>query len=152
MADFEISTMLRVDLPTDFNRIPLPGARCADELGRLIHEKPIDFDTGSAVISDETLDVLQDLSGVLARCTEDPIEIGGHTDSQGSEDLNQRISQARAESVRNALIERGAPRKLLRARGYGETEPIADNATEEGRARNRRIEFRPAQPSPDEVE
>lgn len=152
VQEYEVSTKLGVDLPGRFARIPLPGARCADELGRLIHDKPVDFDTGSAVITADTAGVLKELAAVLSRCADDPIEIGGHTDSQGSEDLNVRISQARAESVRTALIERGVPMAKLRARGYGESEPIADNATEEGRARNRRIEFRPAETSPDEVE
>ena len=76
------------------------------------------------------------------RCLEAPIEIGGHTDSQGREEMNLNLSKARAEAVLTAL--RGARVKLksLTAEGYGETQPIADNSTEEGREANRRIEFR----------
>ena len=67
--------------------------------------------------------------------------MGGHTDSRGSDSVNLRISQARADAVVTALLQRGVASDLLVAKGYGEDAPIADNATEEGRARNRRIEF-----------
>jgi OOP family OmpA-OmpF porin len=66
------------------------------------------------------------------------VEIGGHTDSQGGEDLNQELSSARADAVRAALIARGATDDAIVAKGYGEAEPIADNETAEGRAANRR--------------
>jgi prophage endopeptidase len=70
------------------------------------------------------------------------MEIGGHTDSQGREEMNLGLSQSRADAVLNGLLARGVLVSNLTARGYGETRPIADNETEEGRERNRRIEFR----------
>lgn len=149
LPDFDISTRIEVDLPSAVQNIPMPARPCAAKLERMVRETPLDFDTGSAKIAEASLPVLGLLAERLARCTGDPIEIGGHTDSQGAEDLNQRISEARAESVRTALLDRGVPLARLIARGYGETEPIADNQTEAGRARNRRITFRPAKQAED---
>ena len=78
---------------------------------------------------------------ILRRCVSGRIEIGGHTDSQGSKGLNQRLSRARAEAVLDALLARGVALDRLAARGYGEEQPVASNETEIGRARNRRIVF-----------
>ena len=147
LPDYEVSTSIRIGMPEQLAAIPLPGPRCAATLGRIIHDTPIEFDTGSAVITKASGSVLDDLAKAFRRCTGDPIEISGHTDSQGSEELNARISEARAKAVVTALVTRGIPLGWMVARGYGETQPIADNATEDGRARNRRIEFDPAEPA-----
>lgn len=147
LPEFDIATRVRVDLPASVTDIPLPARPCATALERLVNAAPIDFDTGSAVITAGSAPVLDQLADQLAGCRAEPIEVGGHTDSQGSEDLNLRISKARADAVRTALINRGIAHDLLEARGYGETEPVADNATEPGRARNRRITFAPAPPA-----
>ena len=146
LPDYEISTKVRIGLPAVLAKVPLPGPRCAATLGKIIHDAPIEFDTGSAVIAKASEPVLDALATAFRRCTGDPIEISGHTDSQGSDDLNARISQARAKAVVTALVTRGIPLGWMIARGYGESQPIADNSTEEGRARNRRIEFDPAVP------
>ena len=69
-------------------------------------------------------------------------EIAGHTDSTGADDYNLRLSQQRAESVRDFLVAEGIAANRLTARGYGEAQPTADNSTETGRALNRRVEFR----------
>lgn len=69
------------------------------------------------------------------------MELGGHTDSQGGEDMNQKLSQDRAQAVLSALRERRVLVGNLTAKGYGESQPIADNDTEDGREANRRIEF-----------
>ncbi len=70
------------------------------------------------------------------------VEIGGHTDSQGSDTYNLRLSESRANAVRNYLIQRGVEATRLIAKGYGESMPIAPNTTREGRAKNRRVEFK----------
>ena len=89
------------------------------------------------------------LADVLRRCPGIRMEIGGHTDSQGRDESNLALSQARAEAVLLALQGRQVDVSGLVAKGYGETVPIADNETEAGREANRRIEFVPiGQPAP----
>jgi OOP family OmpA-OmpF porin len=70
------------------------------------------------------------------------IEISAHTDSKGADEYNFELSQKRAENVVSYLISKGIDRSRLTAKGYGETVPVSDNETEEGRAENRRVEMR----------
>jgi outer membrane protein OmpA-like peptidoglycan-associated protein len=70
------------------------------------------------------------------------VEIAGHTDWTGSDAYNLKLSNARADAVMQYLISKGVKADNLTARGYGETQPIADNNTDEGRAKNRRVELR----------
>ena len=67
------------------------------------------------------------------------VEVGGHTDSQGNSDFNMDLSQKRADAVVEALTARGIPEDAITAAGYGDTQPVADNDTEDGRAANRRV-------------
>lgn len=120
----------------------LPPARCAAELTEAAAADPIRFAPGSAEIDAASAPVVARLVSTLNRCAGGRIEIAGHTDSQGSEGGNLRLSQARAQAVLAALLNAGARLAQLSAEGYGESAPIADNDTEAGRARNRRIEFR----------
>ena len=69
------------------------------------------------------------------------VEISGHTDSQGSDELNQDLSLRRAQAVKNWLVQKGIASNRIKTVGKGEKEPVADNTTAEGRAANRRIEF-----------
>ncbi len=85
--------------------------------------------------------MLDDITEILQRCAELRIEIAGYTDSQGSEDGNQRLSQQRADAVLDGLRVRRVPVANFRSVGYGEADPIADNETADGREANRRIEF-----------
>jgi outer membrane protein OmpA-like peptidoglycan-associated protein len=102
----------------------------------------INFATGSAVIPPSEYPVLDQVVQVLKANEKVRVEIGGHTDSVGSETYNQGLSERRAQSVRNYLIQRGIVAGRLEARGYGEYQPVAQNTTREGRSQNRRIEFR----------
>jgi OOP family OmpA-OmpF porin len=105
-------------------------------------ESKIVFEPGSVEITEEAGEILDRMAEILPDCLHVPMEIGGHTDSQGREEMNLGLSQSRADAVLNGLLARGVLVSNLTARGYGETRPIADNDTEEGRERNRRIEFR----------
>jgi OmpA-OmpF porin, OOP family len=67
--------------------------------------------------------------------------VEGHTDSTGSHEYNQALSERRATRVRDVLMDNGVPPQRLTVRGYGETDPIADNATQEGRQANRRVQL-----------
>ena len=86
--------------------------------------------------------VLGDAAATLKKYPDLRVEVAGHTDSQGAADYNQGLSERRANTVRDYLINAGVPASQLTARGYGEADPVADNATADGRARNRRVELR----------
>ncbi|MCH8476175.1 MAG: OmpA family protein, partial [Opitutales bacterium] len=101
----------------------------------------INFLSGSAELDADALMILNRLGSIIRECTTTgglSAEVGGHTDSSGSDEGNRRLSQLRASAVRGALIERGAARENLVSRGYGSAQPVADNETVEGRALNRR--------------
>ncbi|PTL77918.1 cell envelope biogenesis protein OmpA [Vitiosangium sp. GDMCC 1.1324] len=101
------------------------------------------FETGSATIQKQSLKLLDEVAVVLDRNPElGPVLIEGHTDNVGSDTLNLNLSQRRAQSVMDYLISKGIEAHRLRAKGFGESKPIATNATPLGRAKNRRVEFR----------
>ncbi len=102
----------------------------------------IQFETGSADIKAESEVKLKEVLRTLNIYSDITVEIGGYTDNVGSASSNQKLSQARAESVRSWLIENGVKAARLEAKGYGESSPIANNNTKDGRAKNRRIEFK----------
>jgi OOP family OmpA-OmpF porin len=120
--------------------LPTPEECVARVNGILAHRK-ITFAPGSTDIEGDALDTLDQLAEALKDCTEVKMEIGAHSDSQGREEMNLTLSQARANSVLNGLLARRVLTSNLTAVGYGEGRPIADNGTEEGREANRRIEF-----------
>ncbi len=97
------------------------------------------FDVNSYAIKPGAHDELQRVAQVLNNYPQTTIQIAGHTDSTGSESYNQQLSQRRAESVKNALVGYGVAPMRLTTIGFGETKPIASNATEAGRQMNRRV-------------
>lgn len=103
---------------------------------------PITFESGSATITPEGIDVLQRAVDFLTANPDVRVAIEGHTDSAGSATGNQALSEARAVAVRDYLVSQGIEDLRLETVGFGESQPIADNGTAEGRAQNRRIEFR----------
>jgi len=122
--------------------IALPGELCAEQISLMLDGNQILFPPGEIDIAEESLAAIDRIAEVLKQCPGARFEIEGHTDSQGRESSNMALSQSRADAVVTALLERGVDMVFLYATGYGETRPIADNDTEEGRARNRRIAFR----------
>ncbi len=102
----------------------------------------IRFASGRAALLEASLPTLDEVASVIAANPGLRVEVGGHTDSRGSDDLNQQLSRARATAVREVLIARGVDADRLVARGYGEEQPIETNRTEEGRDANRRVTFR----------
>jgi outer membrane protein OmpA-like peptidoglycan-associated protein len=106
-----------------------------------IKEK-VQFKSGSAKLLPASYDLLDEVAGILkANPQLGLIRIEGHTDDKGSDELNLKLSQERAESVLAYLVEKGVEESRLKAVGFGEGKPIADNATAEGRGKNRRVEF-----------
>jgi len=114
---------------------------CQDRVNDLLAAQTIQFASYSAVIDESSHPLLTSIVQALGRCPEVTVRIGGHTDATGSDDLNQEISQARADSVRAHLIGLKMSPDRVEAVGYGESAPIADNKKAEGRAANRRIEL-----------
>jgi OOP family OmpA-OmpF porin len=104
--------------------------------------KGIEFDTGSDRVTPAGALVLNAAAAALNTAKDADIEISGHTDNVGAAKMNQDLSQRRAASVKKYLATKGVGAERMTPKGYGQTQPIADNATDEGRARNRRIEFR----------
>jgi len=103
----------------------------------------INFDFDSAKIRDDAKPLLNGLATALQRCPQRIVRVEAHTDSIGSEQYNLALSDRRAASVYMYLTENGVPASMLQSKGYGESEPIASNETEEGRAKNRRVELEP---------
>jgi OmpA-OmpF porin, OOP family len=115
----------------------------ADELTRALNMHIIIFPSGSSQIPRESMPLLeQSASAIKSAPSGTVLEIGGYTDNRGNPDANRRLSQQRAESVRRFLIDKGVSSDSLVAKGYGDANPIASNDTEEGRFKNRRIEYK----------
>ncbi|MEM1343325.1 MAG: OmpA family protein [Pseudomonadota bacterium] len=142
LPNLRVQTAIETAPPPPERRPEIMPADCAERLNALLGARAVTFAPGSAVIDPEAPDALPEAATLLRRCPSATLEIGGHTDAQGRAEFNQRLSRARAEAVRAALVALGVEAGQLRTKGYGETVPIADNATPEGRAKNRRIEFR----------
>ena len=139
-ASFELDVAYREPPPpTD---IPLSAEDCELRIGEILATKQITFEPGSATIDAGSLTIVAEIADVLDNCGAIPLEIQGHTDSQGRESMNLELSQDRADAVLDELRARRVRTATYRAMGYGEAEPIADNDTEDGREANRRIEFR----------
>lgn len=100
------------------------------------------FEFDSARLTAESSAALDDAFNILERHTDLIVEVAGHTDSVGTDSYNQGLSERRARAVVDYLVAKGIDAGRLKARGYGESEPVADNATDAGRAENRRVELR----------
>ncbi|HEU4735088.1 MAG TPA: OmpA family protein, partial [Kofleriaceae bacterium] len=108
---------------------------------RIELKQTVFFDTNRATIKRVSFGLLDEVARALTDNPKIKVEIQGHTDSQGNDRFNLRLSQKRAESVLIYLIKKGIASDRMVAKGYGETVPIADNRTSAGRAQNRRVEF-----------
>jgi OOP family OmpA-OmpF porin len=127
--------------------LPTPD-ECEAEIAAIVAISKITFEPGSATINASALGTMDDIAEILRQCGDLKLEVQGHTDSQGREEMNLNLSQARAQSVLNELRARRVLTSTYTAKGYGEINPIADNKEEAGREANRRIEFRLLRPEP----
>ncbi len=120
---------------------PPPKAEVKDETIEL--SETVQFETDSAVLLDRSKTLLDDVAKVLTDHPEiTKVQIEGHTDSKASHRHNQKLSLERVASVKTYLVGKGIDASRLTTKGFGETKPIASNKTEEGRAKNRRVDFR----------
>lgn len=120
---------------------------CPDEVPESVKRftgviRGIVFDQGKASIRRESFATLDSAYDILKEHESIRLEVTGHTSSEGSEEVNQRLSEERANAVRDYIVNKGIDGSRITARGAGPSEPIADNATPQGREQNRRIEFR----------
>lgn len=102
----------------------------------------IEFESGSATLTSAGATILDEIVAAWAQVGSRPVQVIGHTDSAGPHEKNVALSYARASAVKSYLVSRGINATTITAQGAGPDQPVADNATPEGRARNRRIEFR----------
>jgi outer membrane protein OmpA-like peptidoglycan-associated protein len=129
---------LRAQLLDQFNSIlqTRDSAR-----GLIVNMSDVLFDTGSSTLKQGAREKLAKISGILLAHRGLTLQIEGHTDSVGSDDFNQLLSERRSDAVRDYLAEEGVPVSSMTARGFGKTQPVASNDTTEGRQRNRRVEL-----------
>jgi outer membrane protein OmpA-like peptidoglycan-associated protein len=109
--------------------------------GLVVNMPDVLFDSGQYTLKPAARERLARISGIVLAYPELRLEVEGHTDSTGGEEFNQRLSEKRAASVRDYLVDSGITMNNVIARGFGETEPIADNSTAAGRKLNRRVEM-----------
>ncbi len=114
---------------------------CEKSLADLVTGSRIEFASASAQIQAKSMSLLDKLAEAAKTCP-GSLAVNGHTDNIGNADYNLALSKARAESVRKALVQRGLAGERIQAEGFGLTQPLDSNATAEGRAKNRRIEFK----------
>jgi OmpA-OmpF porin, OOP family len=114
---------------------------CQQLFAELLSKARIRFESGKADISVDSAGLLDRLTETALRCPNATIEIAGHTDSAGDEAANQALSEKRAQAVTDYLVKAGLPASRFAPVGYGSTQPVAGNETEEGKAQNRRIDF-----------
>jgi OOP family OmpA-OmpF porin len=102
----------------------------------------VTFENNSAQLTPGSRAILDDVAASLVAWPDVSVEVGGHTDSRGEDAYNRQLSQKRADAVKTYLTARGVDEARLATKGYGETKPVADNGTAEGRAKNRRVELK----------
>jgi outer membrane protein OmpA-like peptidoglycan-associated protein len=109
--------------------------------GLIVNMSDVLFDTGSSTLKPGAREKLAKISGIVMAHPGLTLQIEGHTDSVGSDEFNQQLSERRADSVRDFLIQEGVAASTIGAHGFGKTQPVASNDTPEGRQRNRRVEL-----------
>ncbi len=139
-----LSDMKRINIPADYAEevYKLDVTLIKVKVGKKVVLNNILFETGKSILTVSSYTELDRLLAILQDSPNMKIEISGHTDNTGSLDLNNRLSQSRAQSVVEYLVQKGIDRARLEFKGYGPSQPIADNATAEGRKANRRVEFK----------
>jgi OmpA-OmpF porin, OOP family len=142
-VEYEATLDPLLGLPTD--------EECIDQINQALAAKKINFEPGSAVIEPDSMQTIDKIAELMKDCSDFPMEIGGHTDAQGREEMNLALNDQRARAIIVALQSRRVLTGHLEAVGYGETTPIEANNTEAGREANRRIEFRLLKPSSGEA-
>ncbi len=115
---------------------------CEKLIGNFLHREKINFQVAKATIADSSFPLLNKLAHIIRKCPDTQIQINGHTDSDGSEAGNEKLSFDRATSVYAYLVDQGIQTDRLKAAGLGESQPLVPNDSPKNKAKNRRIEFK----------
>jgi OmpA-OmpF porin, OOP family len=150
-AAVQIRGGLAKDLPKDWQLkadisvkpavAPVDATVCQQLFSDLLTKGKIRFESGRATIDPDSAGLLDRLIETALRCPTANIEVAGHTDTDGENGFNQALSEKRAQAVTDYLVKAGLPAGRFTATGYGSTQPVASNDTDEGKAQNRRIDF-----------
>jgi OOP family OmpA-OmpF porin len=139
--DFPKDWQLKADISVKPAAAPVDATVCQQLFSDLLGEGRIQFESGRATIDPDSAGLLDRLIETALRCPTADIEIAGHTDGDGDSAFNQALSEKRAQAVMDYLVKAGLPADRFTATGYGNTQPVAANNTDEGKAQNRRIDF-----------
>jgi OmpA-OmpF porin, OOP family len=139
--DFPKDWQLNADVSVKPAAAPVDATVCQQLFSDLLGKGKIRFESGRAIIDPDSTGLLDRLIETAMRCPAANIEIAGHTDADGENGFNQALSEKRAQAVMDYLVKAGLPANRFSPIGYGSTQPIASNDTDEGKAQNRRIDF-----------
>jgi OmpA-OmpF porin, OOP family len=139
--DFPQGWQVKADISVKPAAAPVDATVCQQLFSDLLAKGKIRFESGRATIDPDSAGLLDRLIETALRCPTTSIEIAGHTDTDGEDAFNQTLSEKRAQAVADYLVKAGLPASRFTAMGYGSTQPVATNDTDEGKAQNRRIEF-----------
>jgi OmpA-OmpF porin, OOP family len=139
--DFPPGWQFKAEVTVKPAAAPVDATVCQQLFSDLLGKGSIRFESGRAVLDPDSAGLLDRLIETALRCPAANIEIAGHTDGDGEDAFNQALSEKRAQAVMDYLVKAGLPADRFTATGYGSTQPIASNDTDEGKAQNRRIEF-----------
>jgi OmpA-OmpF porin, OOP family len=139
--DFPPSWQVKADISVKPAAAPVDPTVCQQLFSDLLAKGKIRFESGRASIDPDSAGLLDRLIEIAMRCPTADIEIAGHTDSDGEDAFNQALSEKRAQAVADYLVKAGLPANRFTATGYGSSQPVASNDTDEGKAQNRRIDF-----------
>src|SRR5712671_5237291 len=139
--DFPQGFQFKAEISVKPQAAPVDATVCQQLFADLLAKARIRFESGRGDISQDSLGLLDRLIKTALRCPTANIEIAGHTDADGDQSFNQALSEKRAQAVAEYLVRAGLPADRFTAAGYGSTQPLTSNDTDEGKAQNRRIDF-----------
>jgi OOP family OmpA-OmpF porin len=141
VKDFPQGWQVKMDISVKPAAAPVDATVCQQLLSELLAKGTIRFESGLSTLDPDSAGLLDHLIETALRCPTINIEVAGHTDTNGTDAFNQMLSEKRAQAVTDYLVKAGLPAGRFTAVGYGSTQPVASNDTDEGKARNRRIEL-----------
>ena len=139
--DFPQGWQFKADISVKPATAPVDATVCQQLFSDLLAKGKIRFESGRATIDPDSTGLLDRLVETALRCPTANIEIAGHTDADGEDGFNRTLSERRAQAVSDYLVKAGLPANRFTAVGYGSSQPVASNDTDEGKAQNRRIDF-----------